>query len=43
MCEAVFGIKQDTVDANIANTNSFYGADRPQGSRILFVNGQIGR
>jgi serine protease 16 len=41
ICQTAFGITSDTVDAQIQNALDIYGGDDLQGSRILFVNGQI--
>ncbi|XXQ34913.1 Thymus-specific serine protease [Plasmodiophora brassicae] len=41
LCSALFGVDLDNLDARIDFSNDDYGADRPAGSRILFVNGVI--
>ena len=44
-CEADYGISQPQIAAAIAQTNTFYGAGRPDlahnASRILYVNGDV--
>jgi serine protease 16 len=41
LCEDLFGIGRDEVTDNVAASNLCYGADRPGGSRVLFVNGLL--
>ena len=40
MCKIVFKILQADVSKRIDFTNSYYGADNPHGTRIVFVNGE---
>jgi len=40
-CAAAFNISADTVRANVEESNRYYGADRPRGTRVLYPNGQI--
>lgn len=40
-CLTAFNITPEQVEANVAWSNIFYGSDHPDGSRILFVNGDI--
>jgi serine protease 16 len=40
-CEEVFGISRAAVEANIIYSNAYYGADSPQGVRVLYVNGEV--
>jgi len=40
-CANVFGISSDTVAQNIAYTNEYYASDRPSGSRVFYVNGEV--
>lgn len=41
LCQDVYGFKQNDVFKHIDFTNLYYGADKPDGARILFVNGDI--
>ncbi|CAJ1434362.1 unnamed protein product [Effrenium voratum] len=42
MCETLFGIPPDEVRKNIERTNQFYGGkDFPNGSRVVFTNGEV--
>lgn len=41
MCDRMFGIESDAVEAQIEATNACYGADQPAGTRILFPNGNV--
>ncbi|XP_074646567.1 thymus-specific serine protease-like [Tubulanus polymorphus] len=41
ICTMVFKIPGYLVDKRIQFSNDYYGADRPKGSRIVFVNGSI--
>eukprot|EP01038_Epipyxis_sp_PR26KG_P006463 gene6463-8892_t len=41
ICQRAFGISAEEVNNQIAYTQSTYGGDNIQGSRILFVNGEI--
>jgi hypothetical protein len=41
MCERVFGIKSDAVEQNVADSLDFYGGWNLNGTRILFVNGDV--
>merc|ERR1719458_1394049 len=34
-------IPREIVAANVDYSNAYYGADRPQGSRVLYVNGEV--
>ena len=40
MCQAVFGFNQSEIYGKIDFTNLYYGADRPDGARVIFVNGK---
>jgi len=40
-CSSDFGIPPETVAANVDFSNTYYGADQPQGSRVLYVNGEV--
>jgi len=40
-CAAQFGISKDAVAENIRYSNTYYGADRPEGTRVLYVNGEV--
>jgi pimeloyl-ACP methyl ester carboxylesterase len=40
-CETDYKIATATVQANINQTNLYYGSDTPVGSRVLWVNGQV--
>jgi len=40
-CSSIFGIPREIVAANVDYSNAYYGADRPQGSRVLYVNGEV--
>mmetsp|Transcript_39364 Transcript_39364/g.47725 ORF Transcript_39364/g.47725 Transcript_39364/m.47725 type:complete len:538 (-) Transcript_39364:26-1639(-) len=40
-CQLAFGISGEQVEKNIKATNEYFGGRSPDGSRILFVNGQI--
>mmetsp|Transcript_97031 Transcript_97031/g.256396 ORF Transcript_97031/g.256396 Transcript_97031/m.256396 type:complete len:474 (+) Transcript_97031:2-1423(+) len=40
-CGSMFNIPNDVVTSNIAYSNAYYGADHPQGSRVLYVNGEV--
>ncbi|XP_071962531.1 thymus-specific serine protease-like [Antedon mediterranea] len=41
ICNDVFGITADEINARVNFTNQYYGSDTPKGTRILFVNGSI--
>ncbi|XP_077996059.1 thymus-specific serine protease-like [Glandiceps talaboti] len=41
LCSAAFNISGSVVDRRVDFTNSYYGADHPSGTRIVFVNGSI--
>ncbi|XP_015253903.1 PREDICTED: thymus-specific serine protease-like [Cyprinodon variegatus] len=41
LCAEVFGISQHSLPARIAFTNSYYGGDHPQTTRVLYVNGGV--
>ncbi|XP_002738015.1 thymus-specific serine protease-like [Saccoglossus kowalevskii] len=41
VCTTVFGIHGKIVDKQVDFTNSYYGANHPKGTRIVFVNGSI--
>ncbi|XP_043536878.1 thymus-specific serine protease [Chiloscyllium plagiosum] len=41
ICAEVFGIDPGSVQDAVDFTNSYYGADHPASSRIIFVNGDI--
>ncbi|XP_013421400.1 thymus-specific serine protease [Lingula anatina] len=41
ICQSVFNIPGEEVARRVDFTNAYYGADRPKGSRIVFVNGSI--
>lgn len=40
-CNSQFGIPAAAVAQNIANSNTYYGADKPEGRRVLYVNGEV--
>lgn len=40
-CETDYKINKETVQANINQTNLYYGSDKPVGSRVLWVNGEV--
>eukprot|EP00298_Acanthocystis_sp_HF-20_P008801 c17906_g1_i1.p1 GENE.c17906_g1_i1~~c17906_g1_i1.p1 ORF type:complete len:503 (-),score=237.15 c17906_g1_i1:59-1567(-) len=40
-CSTQFGISLDAVQNNIDFTNAYYGAGNPEGSRVLWPNGEI--
>lgn len=40
VCPTVFGISQHSLPRRIAFTNVYYGGDRPQTHRVLYVNGE---
>lgn len=40
-CKDDFGIPSDLVADNIDFSNDYYGADHPEGSRVLYVNGEV--
>merc|ERR1712216_756544 len=40
-CQRAFGLSPDVVASNVQFSNLMYGADAPQGSRILFPNGDV--
>jgi len=40
-CSSDFGMSRATVEANIAATNAYYGSDKPAGSRVFYVNGEV--
>lgn len=42
ICTTVFKFNTEEVYDRVDFTNSYYGSDHPQGSRILFVNGKLG-
>lgn len=39
LCPVLFGISQHSLPGHINFTNTYYGADRPQTHRVLYVNG----
>eukprot|EP00904_Undaria_pinnatifida_P007440 jgi/Undpi1/3826/HiC_scaffold_16.g07195.m1 len=41
LCQKAFGIPPDQVREQIRLTNLYYGGDRPRGSRVIFLNGEI--
>jgi len=41
VCQQVFGVDTKIVQERVNFTNAYYGADKPRGSRIVFVNGKI--
>jgi pimeloyl-ACP methyl ester carboxylesterase len=41
VCKDVFGISAAEVKSRVDFSNFYWGADKPSGSRVLFVNGQI--
>lgn len=41
VCQQVFDIDAKMVQERVNFTNSYYGADKPRGSRIVFVNGKM--
>lgn len=41
MCDTLFGISPDAVAEQVAFSNACYGGDAPQGTRILFPNGDV--
>eukprot|EP00050_Salpingoeca_kvevrii_P011084 m.12573 g.12573 ORF g.12573 m.12573 type:complete len:498 (-) comp3244_c0_seq2:128-1621(-) len=40
-CVSTFGIPTDKVARNVNYTNVYYGADKPAGSCVLYVNGEV--
>lgn len=40
-CEAEFGVPAAQLYRNIEYTNSYYGADKPAGSCVLYPNGEV--
>lgn len=40
-CETVFGITPAQTEAAIAATNRHYGGVQPNGTRVLWVNGEV--
>jgi len=40
-CGGAFNLSRTAVEANIEYTNAFYGADKPAGQRVLYVNGEV--
>jgi serine protease 16 len=41
LCNQLFKISASDLETKVSATNKFYGSKNPQGSRILFVNGDI--
>ncbi|CAG6006884.1 unnamed protein product, partial [Menidia menidia] len=41
LCTTVFSISQHSLPASIAFTNTYYGGDKPNTHRVLYVNGGI--
>uniref|UniRef100_A0A7S2PMK7 Thymus-specific serine protease n=1 Tax=Zooxanthella nutricula TaxID=1333877 RepID=A0A7S2PMK7_9DINO len=41
LCQKLFGISAETVQANIAYSNAYYGSDEPEGNRVMYVNGEV--
>lgn len=41
LCPVLFGISQHSLPGHINFTNTYYGADRPQTHRVLYVNGGV--
>ncbi|MBZ3877856.1 Thymus-specific serine protease [Sciurus carolinensis] len=39
LCEQVFGLSASSVAQAVAQTNAYYGGQRPGATRVLFVNG----
>ncbi|XP_027621847.1 thymus-specific serine protease [Tupaia chinensis] len=39
LCEQVFGLSATSVAQAVAQTNSYYGGQTPEATRVLFVNG----
>ena len=40
LCEDVYGFNKSDIAKHIDFTNLYYGADRPDGARVIFVNGE---
>jgi len=40
-CTLSFNMSKQVVAANIAYSNAYYGSDHPQGTRVLYVNGEV--
>ena len=40
-CESEFGISPDLIAENVAQSNTRYGSDHPEGTRVLWVNGEV--
>jgi hypothetical protein len=40
ICTEVFGVKGRSIYGRLDFTNSYYGSDKPRGTRIVFVNGK---
>ncbi|XP_032834667.2 thymus-specific serine protease-like [Petromyzon marinus] len=41
MCADAFGLTQQDMERGVESTNRMFGGDRPTGSRLLFVNGDV--
>ena len=40
ICSEVFAVAPEEVFKRVSFTNAYYGADKPKGTRIVFVNGR---
>jgi len=40
-CQKQYGITSEKLYQNVAQSNAFYGGWRPQGSRVLYANGEV--